>query len=363
MMDLMKYIILPLFVISLFTLFFCQSAVAIDKVTDGPYVLEDALGAKQAYWICSNVVHQTRIIETSLNRPDICKTLPAPKLHLSPYQIEKDVYQDIDKIVALSDIHGQFDVLIELLTNHNIITKAGDWNFGNGHMVITGDMFDRGEQVNEVLWFLYQLDFQAQQAGGRLHLLMGNHEQMVFMGDLRYIHEKYKVSEHLLSRSYDQLYDSSTEIGQWLRTKHTLVKINDFLFLHGGVSTEWIDRELTIGKANQLIRRHIDDENIKIKSDDTLNFLFYSQGPTWFRGYFSDEFTQEDVDKLLSYFKVNHLVVGHTSQTQVMGLFNNKVLAIDSSIKRGKSGELLLLEQGKLTRGLFDGTTLRLDVN
>ncbi|KGJ91201.1 metallophosphoesterase [Colwellia psychrerythraea] len=332
-------------------------------VSDGPYVLEDKLGSKQAYWICENAVHQTSVIKSKVNRPKACDLLPEPTLTPAPHLIAKNVYKGVKKIVALSDIHGQFDVLVELLTNHHIINEKGDWSFADGHMVITGDMFDRGEQVNEVLWLLYKLDFQAQQAGGRLHLLMGNHEQMVFMGDLRYVHEKYKVTEELLSRSYNQLYDKNTEIGTWLRSKHTLVKINDALFLHGGISLQWIDRKLTIGQVNQLFRRHIDDEKMKIKNDDTLNFLFYNQGPTWFRGYFTEEFPEKDVDKLLNYFDINHIVVGHTSQEQVMGLFNNKIIAIDSSIKLGESGELLLLEQGKLTRGLFDGSTLRLQVH
>jgi len=340
-----------------------QEKINTELVNDGPYVLEDKLGAKQAYWICENTVHQTNVIKSQLSRPRFCDFLPQPKLKQSPYIIEKDIYENVDKVVALSDIHGQYDVLVELLANHHIINEKGDWSFADGHMVITGDMFDRGEQINEVLWFLYKLDFQAQQAGGRLHLLMGNHEQMVFMGDLRYVHEKYKVTEKLLGRSYDQLYDKHSEIGRWLRSKHTLVKINDALFLHGGISPQWIDRKLTIVQANQLFRDHIDDEKIKIKNDDTLNFLFYSEGPTWFRGYFSDEFPEKDVDKLLSYFNINHIVVGHTSQEHVMGIFNNKIIAIDSSIKLGKSGELLLLEQGKLTRGLFDGTRLGLDVH
>lgn len=355
----MKYIILPLLLITFFIAIFWQGS----SVNDGPYVLDDKFGDKQVHWICNNSTYETSVIKGKLKRPKVCDFLPEPSLNLSPYVIAKDVYEDIDKVVALSDIHGQFDVLIELLTNHHIINEKGNWNFSDGHMVITGDIFDRGEQVNEVLWFLYKLDFQAQQVGGQLHLLMGNHEQMVFMGDLRYVHEKYKVTETLLERSYDQLYGKNTEIGQWLRSKHTLVKINDALFLHGGISPQWIDRKLTIGKANQLFRQHIDDEEIELKNDDTLSFLFYSQGPTWFRGYFSDEFPEKDVDKLLNYFDINHIVVGHTSQEQVMGLFSNKVIAIDSSIKLGKSGELLLLEQGKLTRGLFDGSRLGLDVH
>ena len=134
-------------------------------------------------------------------------------------------------------------------------------------MVMTGDMFDRGHQINEVLWFMYKLDKQASEAGGKLHLLMGNHEQMVMRGDLRYVNERYQVAEKLLNRPYDELYDNSSEIGQWLRSKNTVVKINDSLFLHGGISSEWIERELTLDKANTLYRANIDKSKEELKQD------------------------------------------------------------------------------------------------
>ena len=252
--------------------------------------------------------------------------------------------ENIENIVALSDIHGRFDVLITLLRNHQIIDEDNDWLFGKGHMVITGDVFDRGRQVNEVLWLLYKLEKQALSAGGRLHLLMGNHEQMVLRGDLRYVDDKYNLAETLLNRSYDQLYNQKTHIGQWLRSKNTIVKLNNTLFLHGGISTGWLQHKLNITEANQLLRAHIDDNGDDIKSNDVLEFLFRSNGPTWYRGFFDDEYSENSLNQLLKYFGVNRFVVGHTTQTQVLGLFDNKVIAVDSGIKNGESGELLFVD-------------------
>ncbi|EDQ01274.1 hypothetical protein KT99_17301 [Shewanella benthica KT99] len=66
----------------------------------------------------------------------------------------------------------------------------------------------------------------------------------------------------------------------------------------------------------------------------------------------------------MAYFDVKHVVVGHTSQTGVLGLFNNKVLAVDSSIKNCQSGELLLIApnegQDTLICGLYDGSRVTL---
>ncbi|MGS0673490.1 shewanella-like protein phosphatase [Shewanella sp. 30m-9] len=338
-----------------------------DYQFDGPYLIQEVTTDQKAnasqesheqtaYWICNAELKTTRVSERTLKRPDNCGQLPQPTLSHAIKQVMPDSYSGIKKVVALSDVHGQYDVLITLLKNQKIIDADHNWAFGDGHMVMTGDMFDRGDQINEVLWFMYQLDRQAKAAGGMLHLLMGNHEQMVLGGDLRYVHQRYDLASKLLNRSNDELYADNTEIGQWLRSKNTLVKINDVLYMHGGISSEWLERQLTIEEANRLFRANIGRPKAELKQDELLSFLFYGNGPTWYRGYFKDSFTEAELDKILAYFNVKHITVGHTSQKRVLGLFNNKVIAIDSSIKRGKQGELLLIENHELVRGLFDGS-------
>ncbi|EGM69057.1 protein-tyrosine-phosphatase [Shewanella sp. HN-41] len=332
-----------------------NAALSAISVTDGPYVFLRNGDENTAYWICQSQLKQTTIVENSLTRPSDCGDLPQPKLHAKAATPDLDTFTHVGKIVALSDVHGQFDVMINLLKAHKIIDENNHWNFGDGHMVMTGDMFDRGHQVNEVLWFLYTLDKEAQAAGGRLHLLMGNHEQMVFRGDLRYVNDRYQLSSNLLHRSYSSLYNKDTEIGHWLRSKNTIVKINNLLFMHGGISPEWVERKLDISSVNQLLRQHLDDTKEELKNNDLLNFLFFSNGPTWYRGYFEDALQASDVDSILRYFNVEHVIVGHTSQEQVLGLYDNKIIAIDSSIKNGQSGELLLIDVGTFTRGLYHG--------
>lgn len=326
-------------------------------VTDGPYVFAPDRKPGSASWICHSEHKQTHIDSPKVLRPQNCGELPEPTLHELKNTVEADSFSGVDTIVAFSDVHGQYDVMHTLLRNQGIIDKNDNWALGKAHLVITGDMFDRGPQINEVLWLVYQLDKQAQEAGGRLHLLMGNHEQMVLKGDLRYIHPRYKVTEELTDKKYDTLYGTETELGQWLRSKHTLVKINDMLFMHGGISPDWLETDLTISKANKLYREHIDTPKQEIKQSELLNFLFYKNGPTWYRGYFrgKDKLNEKQIDQLLAHFGVNHIVVGHTSQDRVLGKFGNKVIAIDSSIKKGKSGELLWVEDGKLSRGLYEG--------
>ncbi|WP_394200257.1 metallophosphoesterase [Shewanella waksmanii] len=337
-----------------------NSPTSADDFYDGPYVFQQKSDqSKQVNWICQGKLKQHNVTEMKLSRPSDCGQLPQPTLNPDATKLSADSYQGVKRIVALSDVHGQYDVLIQLLQRHKIIDSELNWAFGNGHMVMTGDMFDRGHQINEVLWFMYKLDAQASQAGGKLHLLMGNHEQMVFRGDLRYVHPRYELSSELLDRPYDELYGKDSEIGQWLRSKNTLVKINDTLFLHGGVDIEWVNRKLALDKVNQLYRTNVDKTKAELKQDPLLSYLFFGNGPTWFRGYFDDNYSQTELDTILAYFDVKRIAVGHTSQDRVLGRFDNKVIAIDSSIKKGKSGELLFIDN-QLWRGTYNGKKLPL---
>ena len=120
----------------------------------------------------------------------VVKTRLDPSDHSTSFDPPKAIFEGIENIVALSDIHGQYELAVEILKNNQIIDEDLNWNFGTGHLVIVGDIFDRGDYVTEVLWLVYELEKQAKAAGGFVHFLLGNHEYMVMHKDLRYIHKK-----------------------------------------------------------------------------------------------------------------------------------------------------------------------------
>ena len=204
------------------------------------------------------------------------------------YLPEKSTYNKVKKIIALSDIHGQYDLTIELLKNNKVIDKELNWNFGKGHLVIAGDIFDRGDKVNEVLWLVYKLEIQAKNDGGRVHFVLGNHEFMVLQKDLRYIHEKYKVSSKLIGLEYDQLYGNKTVLGRWLRSKPSIIKINNNVFTHGGVSEEFlINRGVDFEKINLMMRYYIDTPFEEMNSS-IYNLYNGEKSLIWYRDYFKE---------------------------------------------------------------------------
>ena len=158
------------------------------------------------------------------------------------YKLDTSVYSNVRNIAVLSDIHGQYDLAVELLKNNKIIDADLNWNFGKDHLVIVGDIFDRGDKVNEMLWLVYKLEYQAKEKGGNVHFLMGNHEYMIFHKDLRYISEKDQLVSKALNLNFDALYSNETVLGRWLRSKPVIVKINDNIFVHGGISSEFLSK-------------------------------------------------------------------------------------------------------------------------
>ncbi|NVK54706.1 MAG: metallophosphoesterase [Alteromonadaceae bacterium] len=321
--------------------------------SDGPYVLKHS-DTWEALWVCNG---QNKRFE--FPPPDTRKRVE--KCNLSA-ELSNEIanrpqltYDNVSRIAAISDIHGQYHLLEGLLRAHGVIDTEGNWRYGTGHLVITGDVFDRGPTVTESLWMLYQLDKQARDAGGFVHLLLGNHEVMVLNGDLRYLHEKYKQTERVLHQSIPNLFSKTTVLGQWLQSRNVLVKINNILFLHGGLHVSLAQQGKTLADINQAFTQRL---VAKDKSSRTGfgQFVHNSEGPVWYRGYFREpRASTDDIDTLLTHFAVTHIVVGHTTQEHVMGFYDNKVIAIDSGIKRGLTGELLLVEPDGLYVGKLDG--------
>lgn len=267
-----------------------------------------------------------------------------------------DSFQGVEKIAAISDIHGQFDIFKTLLVNNKVIDQSLNWSFGKGHLVITGDIFDRGDTVTEALWLIYKLEQQALAAGGKLHYLLGNHEYMVLRDDQRYLHPKYVHAVSHFNNDLRQQYSNNSVLGRWLRSKSTIISINGFIFLHGGIHQDFLDLKLSLEQANSEFRKTIGLGKKALKENPTWLTLHGSNGPIWYRGYFRDDaLNASQVDAVLSQLNAKKVIVGHTSMPTIETRFNSKVIAIDSSIKRGEKGEILLWQNTEFKRGLMSG--------
>ncbi|MBN2433033.1 MAG: metallophosphoesterase [Acidobacteria bacterium] len=334
-------------------------------VSDGPYIFRD--GRQLTVWTVMDGQPQETVVpltgewqQVSWSRPHLPLLIPA-----DPPSPAADSWPAVDRIFAVSDIHGQHGLFYRLLERHGVIDASGNWRWGDGHLVIVGDVFDRGPTVTEALWAIHQLEQAARRHGGRVHFLLGNHEVMVLQGDLRYIHDKYKAAADILQTPLPELYGPRSVLGQWLRTKHAAVRIGDLLFVHGGITPVLARQFPAIGDMNAALRRGLDEPADGIENDPELAAVFGRLGPFWYRGYLEERtnyplLRPDEVQDVLRTYGVSRIVVGHTTQKHVSLFLDGRVIAVDAGMKHGDRGEGLLLQNNRFFRAALNGRLTKL---
>lgn len=238
-------------------------------------------------------------------------------------------------LLVLADTHGEYAILVAFLKAQGVIDAQLRWTFGNGHLAVAGDMLDRGAHQIEILWLLYKLEAEARAAGGRLHVLIGNHEALVLRGDRRYLNPRYpEVASRLGVTDYAQLLGPDTVLGAWLRSHPAMLKLGDLLIVHGGVSPHLTESSLDLDAVNAIVRRFLDVPYAVKPPDGSLEALVLGEnGPLWYRGYFpmresSPTATDAAVTASLERFDVSRILVGHTVVERVSALYDGKVIAV-----------------------------------
>src|SRR6266566_4929528 len=92
----------------------------------------------------------------------------------------------IEHIVAIGDVHGAYDRLTQILRAAGLADDQLHWSGAKTHLVQAGDILDRGPDSRKAEDLLRRLTDEAAAAGGQVHMLLGNHEVMRMLGDMRY---------------------------------------------------------------------------------------------------------------------------------------------------------------------------------
>jgi len=201
-------------------------------------------------------------------------TLAAIFLFASTARADDWQYDNVDRVVAIADIHGAYGPMLKALQNAEVVGKDLSWSGGKAHLVIVGDILDRGPDSRQAMDLLMRLEGEAVEAGGRIHVLIGNHEAMNLTGDLRYVskaeYDAFANEELVEDRdrwfetyareratgkdspeglrvlfeqrfpqgyfAHRRAFASDGKYGAWLLTKPIVVVINGTAFVHGGLS-------------------------------------------------------------------------------------------------------------------------------
>lgn len=248
-----------------------------------------------------------------------------PQIH-SP----RSVYDDEQPILALSDLESGYSTFRDFLIANKVINDNLDWTFGKGHLVLVGDFVDRGFSTTQVLWFIYKLEQDAKKHGGHVHFILGNHELYNLQGKYQSASYKYYGVASILGKQHHDLYSERSFLGKWMSSKNTLERINGVLFAHGGIHPDFAKYNITIDQVNTINRNNYRKPYFP-KPTKTIDQLILSNtdGICWYRGYFKEDLSQEDVEKSIDKFGASAIVVGHTIHRKVKQFYKGKVYAID----------------------------------
>ncbi len=318
-------------------------------LNEGPHVFWENRTAKVVEIVDGKVVQRALGAGHWLSLPDM------PSVQLNPDGIgtvPDDVPKAV-KVTAVSDVHGNGAGFRKLLQAHGVMDAKATWKYGAGHLVVLGDIADRGPDVTKSYWLVRSLQQQAVREGGMVHFVMGNHEAMVLRHDTRYAHPRFLETGALLHRDMSGLVAHDTELGLWLRAQPAVLRVGHHLFVHGGLSPSVVRAGSDLEGINQQFRS-------QLRSGENASLLG-GAGPLWYRGLIpgmekkQPESTTKDVDALLKAFKVKAVVVGHSTLDRVTSFHDGRVFGIDAGLKDGKPGEVWIWEDGKVYRGLADG--------
>jgi hypothetical protein len=223
--------------------------------------------------------------------------------------------------VAVGDLHGDYDAWMAIARAAGLVGVDGRWTGGRTALVQLGDVTDRGADSLKIIRSLPQLQKEAPRSGGEVVVVLGNHEAMNLLGDLRYTtpgefaafaddrsparrERVYMANRQKLeaaaratnpniqpSQVRDQwlsvtplgwvehrvAWSPTGELGRWATRNPAAMKVGDTLFVHGGLSAEYAALGIDeINRRAAAAMTRADESPTSILSDPL--------GPLWYRG-------------------------------------------------------------------------------
>ncbi len=188
------------------------------------------------------------------------------------------------RILAISDIHGNYDKLVELL-------DKVEYDCKRDKLILLGDYVDRGKQSMKTLFFVEQLVKDGAVA------LLGNHDDMFLeliktnsIDNALYNNYYYTLGSFPTILDYKQLpIDKKKQVENILSNLLPFYEIDDYMFVHAGVNAKidllennvqdviWIRDEFYYNKAydgKTIIFGHTPTCNL---NEDNLCKIWYDE--------------------------------------------------------------------------------------
>jgi hypothetical protein len=305
------------------------------------------------------------------------------------------VWTGIEKIVAVGDIHGDYKAFIKILKGTGLIDNKLNWTGGKTHLVQIGDVLDRGEYAKEIFDLSMRLEKEAEEAGGKIHMLIGNHEELNITGLIfnreefntrqfvSFLPDGYREKQvkkfrktlgnnptkkkgldasldsdlmpfwenmfnevktqgrHPARRAYIENFNKI--YGKWILKHNAVIKINNIILVHGGISERF--SKWGLKKINNRLRVELEDLRRAAMNftrpqipEYQRQIVYEPNGPYWYRGFYTmdEDDNKENVDRILKNLEAEYMVIAHTPKVietkEDMQLFQGRIWIIDTGI-------------------------------
>jgi len=306
------------------------------------------------------------------------------------------------RIVAIGDLHGDCSAWRDIARAAHLIDAKNHWIGGNAVLVQNGDITDRGPDSLKIIRDLQRLQREAPRAGGRVVVLVGNHEAMNVTGDLRYVdpgeyaafadrdsasrrttvYEANRAALEAAARAKNPAISKEAvrdawlketplgmiehriawgptgELGRWATGNPAVAMLGGTLFVHGGISSGYT--RLSIDEINRRVAA-------ALASGDTseTSIINDPMGPLWYRGLIARDKGDEggprptllagqppprpsidvEIAQVLGTFGAKRIVVGHTPiLSGITVTHDGKLVRIDTGISQYYGGKPSYLE-------------------
>lgn len=270
------------------------------------------------------------------------RTAPAPApAPITQVQTAHESYKHHapGRVVAVGDLHGDLAVTRRVLQSAGASDSADHWRGGTLTLVLTGDTIDRGDDDRAVLDLLERLHGEAQQAGGAVLTLCGNHEVMNVAGDLRYVSEK---SAAAFESGRAQAFAPGSGYARKLASWPIALQVDRSVFVHGGLLPAHV--RYGLDRLNTETAAWMRGERAAPEA------LLREDAPIWTRLYSTEESEPgpeicEQLQQVLSALGAERMVVGHTPQAHGIGAAcGGRVWRIDTGMSHFYGGKPQWLE-------------------
>lgn len=277
------------------------------------------------------------------------------------------------RVTAIGDLHGDLAALKSILLKNNFIDSRGTWIAGYDHLVLNGDLVNLGPDSFGMINFVMKLETEAFASGGKVHVIIGNHEVMLATGKFNRLSQSDKQKfadtqapgENYSSENLYKAFTGDSQYAKWLRSLNSIIRINNLVFVHAGLDAWALD--YSPEEINSTIRAWLKYYQMKLSPDPTgviqsppkhsEFFILPGQGPMG-TGSMNDEKNEKGsiksslsvdiVDRILAQLNASSIVVGHmkTYNNQISqnhSQYGSRLIQLDTGISEVEGGSLSAL--------------------